>query len=337
MDEKKLCCRCVLPEVPGHISLDEKGVCSICQKHSTKELDKIGFYSFDSEKKKTILVNKIRKRKGNGKYDCVVAVSGGKDSIMALYIARRILGLNPLAVFVDNGFSIKEMYENIQNAVDVLAVDLLIYRTTEIKNIFRILLLSKKEVYYCRVCHLLLDKYIKDICNQYGISLILGGYTKGQSYISQEELFWIYEVSDKNVVQILGEHPEYKELIDMFRNPVSYFGKNYKNMEQISPYKYMDYNEKDMLKLLKQELNFKVPEYSWPHNSTNCTFNFLSQYLARRQFGYSQHETEMSGLVRNHEMEREEALRVLQSPITDADICAVLQKIGLAKAEIGIE
>lgn len=336
MNQNKICSKCILPEVPQHIQIGEDGICSVCKKFTNINIQPNSFYTMSSERKEQALRSKLLKRKGKEKYNCAVAVSGGKDSIMALYIAKRKLNLRPLAIFVDNGFSIPEMYENVQNAANILNVDLLTFRTNEIKNLFKIFLESKKQVYYCRVCHLLLDNYIKEICKKNGISLILGGYTKGQAYISQDELFWIYEWSDKNVLEILEENGEYKNLMDLFRHPIAYFAKNYKDIEQISPFKYFDYDEDEIVKVLKNELKFKVPEHSWPQNSTNCKFNFLSQYMARLQFGYSQHETEMSGLIRNGEITRERALEILRTPITDEDLSKVLDIMNLSNDVIKV-
>lgn len=59
----------------------------------------------------------------NSKYDCAVSISGGKDSLMVLYIAKKILNLNPLGICIDNGFiREEELVNNIKNAADVLEI-----------------------------------------------------------------------------------------------------------------------------------------------------------------------------------------------------------------------
>ena len=42
--------------------------------------------------------------KGQGDYDCLVPLSGGKDSSYALHYVVRELGLKPLAASFDHGF-----------------------------------------------------------------------------------------------------------------------------------------------------------------------------------------------------------------------------------------
>ncbi len=75
--------------------------------------------------------------KKNSKYNCVVSVSGGKDSIMTLYVAKKILNLNVLAIFIDNGFALPEMYDNLNNATDILNVDMMIFKTSDMIDIFK--------------------------------------------------------------------------------------------------------------------------------------------------------------------------------------------------------
>ncbi len=99
------------------------------------------------------------------------------------------MNLNVLAIFIDNGFALPEMYDNLNNATDILNVDMMIFKTSDMIDIFKKCIESKKDIYYCRVCHTLLEYYIKSICVQNNINVILGGYTKGQQYIKNSELF----------------------------------------------------------------------------------------------------------------------------------------------------
>ena len=58
------------------------------------------------------------------KYNCVVGVSGGRDSTYLLYVVKKIMNLNPLAVHYDNGFDSKVSVTNILNVCEKLEVDL---------------------------------------------------------------------------------------------------------------------------------------------------------------------------------------------------------------------
>lgn len=326
INKVKRCCGCVMPETEGHVDFNENGMCTICSQLKDGPVIKK-----DGEEKDRldILKRKVDKFRVGGKYDCAVSVSGGKDSVMALYIAKKVLGLNPLAIFIDNGFALPEMYENIQNATDILKVDFIIHKTHDCMDIFKYSIESQKEIYYCRVCHALIDLTIRDICKKYGIRLILGGYTKGQQYIRNNELFWIYDISDESIKEVLRELPQYEHLVELFDNQTAYFGKHYKEIVQLSPFRYMKWQEDEIVELLSKELKFKKAKNSWPENSSNCTFNYVAQYLALKTFGYAQHEVELSNLVRVGEMSRERALDIVETPLYADIIEATLDKMGI--------
>lgn len=322
------CKICVMPEVEGHIHLDENGVCQLCK--AEKETQ-------NTQETKNVdqLIKKIKKYKSeDSKYDCVVSISGGKDSIMTLYIAKKVLNLNPLAVFIDNGFSCDEMYENVRNATDILKVDLQIHKTSEVKELFKHLLIQREPIYYCRICHALIDIYLRDICEKNNITLVLGGYTKGQNYLKSFELHWINKISDENTKKILSTHEKYGYIAGIFPNIPAYLLKNFKPIVQVSPFWYMKWDEDEILERITNELRFTLPKKSWPKRSTNCMFNYVSQHLALKHFGYSQHETENSELVRCGEIDRHTALDIINTPITEEDLKHVLGMLDLKLSDI---
>ena len=158
----KRCKKCIMPEVPGHIVIDEDGICQFCKQYSKTQTDVAQtFQDFDAEKKLSILKKKVSKYKNKGSYDCVVSVSGGKDSIATLYIAVKVLGLKPLAIFVDNGFALDEMYDNVKNATDILGVDLLIYKTSDMLKLFHKLIKSGKN---CTTAEFVMLFWIMPFC-----------------------------------------------------------------------------------------------------------------------------------------------------------------------------
>jgi N-acetyl sugar amidotransferase len=68
------------------------------------------------------LYNKYRKSSG---YDCIIAVSGGKDSHFQTYIMKEKLGLNPLLVTIEDNFTMTEAGKhNIKNISEVFGCDI---------------------------------------------------------------------------------------------------------------------------------------------------------------------------------------------------------------------
>ena len=87
------CKKCVLPETYPFIDFDENGVCRYCRNHQ-----KIKVKGHDKLEK---LLTKYRSKNGNP--DCIVALSGGRDSCYGLHYIKKELGMNPIAFTYDWG------------------------------------------------------------------------------------------------------------------------------------------------------------------------------------------------------------------------------------------
>lgn len=326
----KRCINCGLPEVKNRIIIDDQGICNVCKSSSSNDL----LNNLVDEQRINLLKKRVFKRRNDIlKYDSAVAMSGGKDSIATLYIAKK-LGLKPLAIMIDNGFLINEMIQNAHKVCSELNVDLVIHKSELIPNIFRILLKENMNIYFCRVCHLLLDVEIKNICLDNNIHLLLSGYSDGQNYLNQPELFSIFQETDRNTIKILKKYEKFAYLTELFNNPQKYVFNKYSSIDSISPFKYINYDKQKIKQLIVKKFDFVQPKNSWPKGSSNCEFNFVSQYLARKYFGYSQHETELSSMVRNGQIDREEAIDILNTPIPQVTLKKVLDKIHISKEYI---
>ena len=86
------CKRCLCPDTKPQLIFDENGICSACKNHELKE--KIDWKSKEKELKE--ILEKFRSE--NNYYDCIIPVSGGKDSHFQTYTIKEKFGLNPLVV-----------------------------------------------------------------------------------------------------------------------------------------------------------------------------------------------------------------------------------------------
>lgn len=118
----RICTRCIVDEtVPGH-HFDADGVCAFCRLHDKLEARYPLNEQGEAEKKRLI---EVVKREGKGKkYDCLVGISGGRDSTYTLYLAKRVWGLRPLAVHFNDGFGNPVAGENMRKAADILNLEL---------------------------------------------------------------------------------------------------------------------------------------------------------------------------------------------------------------------
>ncbi len=88
----RYCTRCVMPETKPDLNIDSEGVCSACRYFENR-----GSVDWDQRKKELLTVlDKYRNRDGTN-YDCIIPVSGGKDSHYQT-IKMLELGMNPLCV-----------------------------------------------------------------------------------------------------------------------------------------------------------------------------------------------------------------------------------------------
>jgi len=62
------------------------------------------------------IVNSIKDK--NQKYDSIIGLSGGKDSVYALYLLKRVYQCNPLAVNINNGFQSDYVQKYIKRITD---------------------------------------------------------------------------------------------------------------------------------------------------------------------------------------------------------------------------
>ena len=89
----KYCRHCVYPETKPDLSLDENGICDACRFVDVKDTT-----NWDLRRKELAEIFEKFKNKDGSNYDCVIPVSGGKDSTFQAYVVKEEFGLNPLCV-----------------------------------------------------------------------------------------------------------------------------------------------------------------------------------------------------------------------------------------------
>ena len=88
----KYCRRCVMPETKPDLFIDEEGVCNACRSFEQRKL-----IDWDTRKDELLAILERYRSKDGHNYDCIIPVSGGKDSHSQ---TLRLLefGMNPLCV-----------------------------------------------------------------------------------------------------------------------------------------------------------------------------------------------------------------------------------------------
>jgi N-acetyl sugar amidotransferase len=88
----KYCLRCVMPSTKPDLHIDAEGVCAACRNiERRKQVD------WAQRKRELLAVVERFRRPSGDNYDCIVPVSGGKDSTYQA-VKLKEMGLNPLCV-----------------------------------------------------------------------------------------------------------------------------------------------------------------------------------------------------------------------------------------------
>lgn len=118
----KYCTKCVMPDTRPGISFNSAGVCSACQAYENRK--KTDYKKRFEELKE--LCNKYRGMNGPNNYDCMIAVSGGKDSHYQVYVMKELMGMNPLLVSVEDNFPMTDAgMHNVKNISEEFGCDII--------------------------------------------------------------------------------------------------------------------------------------------------------------------------------------------------------------------
>jgi N-acetyl sugar amidotransferase len=119
------------------IIMDDEGVCSGCRYHESRGELEISWNERE-EMLGQILdeAKKMARERGNS-HDCIVPVSGGKDSHYQVWLLKEKYGMNPLLVKFNHAFNAPSGVRNLENLVSKSGFDLVRY-TAGVDSVRRI-------------------------------------------------------------------------------------------------------------------------------------------------------------------------------------------------------
>ena len=110
-----------MPDTRPGIKFDSNGVCMPCLNHKAKQ----GIDWSSRFKELELLCDQHRGVNGVNQYDCMIAVSGGKDSHYQVYVMKELMGMNPLLVSVEDNFPMTDAGKhNIKNISEEFGCDI---------------------------------------------------------------------------------------------------------------------------------------------------------------------------------------------------------------------
>jgi hypothetical protein len=321
--------------VPG-ISFDENGICNLCDMQKRWE----EIYPND-ERGAAVLSELFAKMKKDGegkKYDCVMGISGGTDSIYLLYTAVTVWKLRPLAVHFNDGFDNPVAGENMLNAVRKLNVELRTITSDfrECKDI-KIMDLKASTPLLNNGTDVGIGASIYGVAYKEGVKHILFG----QSFRTEgiRPIAWAYFDGDHlhAVHKIFGKYPLRKWKPD---DPGYHLGVKemffYSVLNGIkvhSPLYYHPYVKAEVQKLLTKELDWVN---TGAHYLDDLYWSLIT-YVHRVKFNIDFRLIEYSAFIRSGQMTREEAMQKISAPDSYLEnekvISLCIKRMGITREE----
>lgn len=318
----KRCTRCLMPDTYPGVVFDESGVCNQCLEHR-------GPVPLGEE----ALIEKVRTGAGSKGYDCLLGISGGKDSCYVAYLAKERFNFRALAVCYDFPFLVDLARENIRRVCDSLNLELVVIKTKNnleyrlLKNHLTSLAATSTTWGQCMFCHYGIDAVLYNEAKKREIPFILSGVTRNELWNpGSRTKFLLKRVKalpiDEMMKHIFYQSRAYLGLVNQrmqFPIPGNSRLSAYKKAnlpadgpETVRVFDYVEWDGKVIEKTLKERTGWTRPEgeISWRYD---CMLEPLLDYTYKREFGISSTGVYLCGLIRSGLIEREDALKALAS------------------------
>lgn len=321
----KRCSRCILPSTMPFIEFDNLGVCNYCKNYKRKNLIKFNSNQIES------FFNKFKD--SNGVINCIVPLSGGRDSCIALHLAKKEFNLNPITYTYDWGLVTDLARRNISRICSKLNVENIIFadnitkkRSYIRKNVQAWLKnpqLGMVNLFTAGDKHFF--RHIESVKQRTGIKLDFWGINPLEVTHFKSGFLGIKPEFDNTNVYSTGLSKQIryhgKRIFQIIKNPAylnasiidnlhaEFYRSLKKRINHYSIFDFWKWNEKEVENILKQ--------YDWEKSiDTKSTWRIgdgaaaFYNYIYFTLAGFSEHETFRSNQIREGEISREQALRL---------------------------
>lgn len=320
----KRCAKCILTESTPGISFDDYGVCNYCRTYQ-----KFKYYG------ESALLNILNKhRKKSKKYDCMVLISGGRDSAFALLKMKKDYGMRVLAVNYINPFTDERADKNINNMVKILEIDHVGFKHTSSihESCFRNNLAAwfknpspAMVPMMCIGCKLIW-KDVVEIAKKYQISLIVSGGNPHEYTSFKKELLAVSRDADLSTYYVQYIRGLVKESLKnlayitpryiptllkgyLFANQSALGPRIFAyDIEKIDLFHYIRWNEKEVISRISNEIDWGYPKELHSTWRFDCKISHLKDYMYLKTLGMTEKDDFYSKMVREGQLSRKQAL-----------------------------
>lgn len=190
MNDVGRCARCILPTSLPSVDLDEVGVCGHCKAYDqlVAEMERT------KEEREEQLRHIIRKAKeAKRPYDCIVPLSGGKDSTYVLYLCSQVYGLKCLCATLDNGYLTESARANIENALRATGADRMVYQVNRDTMLELYGFCMRNAGEFCVACNHGIEVTMRAVAQAFAVPLVMTGHGKLPTYLSDGRMPEVFQ------------------------------------------------------------------------------------------------------------------------------------------------
>lgn len=321
------CKRCCYPaNARPVIIFDEHGVCSGCRVVESRK-------SIDFTERGKWLEEIVKEYKAKAKdnktiYDCIIPVSGGKDSTFQTYLMTKKYGMTPLLVCFNHSFNTRLGIRNLNNMVKQFNCDLIRFTVNResVRKITKHMLKKVGDVTWHY--HAGIMTFPIQIAVKYKIPLIIWGeegFSELTGMFNQDDMIEFTKMK-RQEHDMRGFEPE-----DLLADPTSglepkdlvpYFYPSNEEIEELGVRgiylsNYISWSAKAQTEQMIREYGFEP--YPSPrdrtfnqYDKTDDAANGTHDYLKYLKFGYGRATDDASTEIRHGRMTREEGIEMVK-------------------------
>lgn len=322
------CVRCGLSSNHPEATLSPDGICNLCESYDRYRDRAMAYFGSMDELRRILFEERDTHR---GAYDCLMLLSGGKDSTYVLYQLVE-MGLTPLVFSLDNGFISEGAKANIRRVVDALGLDLVFAETPAMNAIFVNSLMAHSNV--CNGCFKTIYTLSTNLAREKGIRFIVTGLSRGQIFETRLADMYRNNIFDVNRIEqtILEARKAYHRMDDVVSSCLDV--KIFERDETFDEIRFIDFYRYCGV-TLAQILTFLSTKAPWIRpadtgRSTNCLINEAGIYVHKKERGFHNYALPYSWDVRLGHKTRQAALDELDDDIDASKVEKILHDIGFS-------
>jgi N-acetyl sugar amidotransferase len=344
----RYCKKCVIPSSSAiPVEFDENGVCSACRVEKTKfEID------WKRRAKQLEVLLSQYKNKDKSNYDCIIPVSGGKDSYFQIHIIKNVYGMNPLLVTYNGNNWTSTGYKNMQNMREVFGCDHIFFTPSIdlLKRMNRLCFKKMGDMNWHAHCGISTYPFI--IAAKFKIPLMIWGehgfMHMGGMHSYNDYVEWSLRHRHEHVLRgyewydMLGDKddPIQEEELLWAKYPSDEEIKNI-GIRGIYISNYVPWLPNEHTQLAIEKYGFKLPEESFDRtyrkmsNLDDMHENGIHDYLKYIKFGYGRATDHSCKDIRDGKMTRSEAVAMVKKydHIKPKDLYRWLPYVGMTEEE----